>query len=82
MDELTPRDRELLDFEHGWWTRAGNKEQRIWQALGISPTDYYKQLNTVIDSKAALGEFPLLVKRLRRLRFERRRAQIEANGWG
>lgn len=70
---LTRRDREILTFERQWWRYAGAKEQAIRELFDMSSTRYYQVLNALIDTPAALGADPLLVKRLRRLRASRQR---------
>jgi len=75
---LTDRDREILDFEQSWWTRPEKKAVAIRQRFGISPTQYYRQLGELLDDGGALESFPLLVRRLRRRRTERRRGRYES----
>lgn len=74
-DELTDRDRRILDFEHHWWKYAAVKEQAVRELFGMSATSYYQALNTIIDSPAALAHNPMLVKRLRRMRTSRQQAR-------
>ena len=76
--ELSVRDAEILDFERTWWRSPGAKEQTIRERIDMSPTRYYQVLNALIDNPAALASDPLLVKRLRRLRDERRRNRSAA----
>jgi hypothetical protein len=76
--ELSDRDAEILDFERTWWRSPGAKEQTIRERFDMSPTRYYQVLNALIDNPAALASDPLLVKRLRRLRDERRRNRSAA----
>lgn len=78
-DGLDPRDRELLDFERGWWREDGPKSLRIRARLGCSPTRYYERLAALLDDPAASAYDPLTVKRLRRLRDQRRRARYEGH---
>lgn len=73
--ELSEREEAMLDFEDSWFTAAVPKEQAIMEHFGISATRYYQQLNTLIDTPAALTHKPLLVKRLRRLRQSRQAAR-------
>lgn len=73
VDGLSRRDREILTFERQWWKYAGAKEQAIRELFDMSATRYYQILNALIDTPAALGADPLLVKRLRRLRASRQR---------
>lgn len=72
---LSDRDRRLLQFEQGWWLHPGAKEEAIRAEFGISSTRYYQILNRLIDSEAALIADPMLVRRLRRLREQRRAAR-------
>jgi hypothetical protein len=74
---LTERDRKILDFEESWWTRPEKKASAIRTRFGISPTQYYRQLGDLVDSAPALEDFPLLVRRLRKRRIERRRGRYE-----
>lgn len=74
-NELSDRDREILNFERHWWRYAGAKEQAIRDQFGMSGTRYYQVLNALIDRPEALAYDPLLVKRLRRLRSSRQRAR-------
>ncbi len=76
--ELSERDAAILEFERHWWKAPGAKEQSIRELFGMSPTRYYQALNALIDTQAALAADPLLVKRLRRLRAERRRHRSAA----
>ena len=71
--ELSARDAEILAFERQWWKFAGAKEQAIRDKFQMSATRYYQVLNALIDKPEALAQDPLLVKRLRRLRFTRQR---------
>ncbi|MFD0657679.1 DUF3263 domain-containing protein [Thermocatellispora tengchongensis] len=70
---MTGRDRDLLAFERQWWRHAGAKEQAIRETFGISATRYYQLLGELIDRPEALAHDPMLVKRLRRMRADRRR---------
>lgn len=68
---LTDRDRELLDFTQRAPRAAGAKEEAIRKELGMSPVRYYRRLNILLDYAPAMQEYPLLVKRLRRVRNRR-----------
>lgn len=73
---LTSRDRAILDFERGWWTRPGTKETAIRNELGVSGTRYYELLHTLVDDPAAYEYDPLTVARLRRDHERRRRERV------
>jgi hypothetical protein len=69
---LSDRERALLDLETGWWRHAGDKETAIAETLGCPVGDYYAELNRLIDRPEAEEAYPLVVRRLRRLRTRRR----------
>lgn len=76
-NELTARDRAIIDFERTWWQREGAKEAAIKETLGLSATRYYELLQHLCDSAAARAYDPLVILRLRRQRDRRRRARFE-----
>jgi hypothetical protein len=75
MDELSAHQRDILDFEAGTFGGAGSKEQAIRGRFGLGATNYYQQLNALLDSEAALAHNPVLVNRLRRLRARNQRSR-------
>ena len=80
---LSDRDRAILDFERSWWTNGtGPKERAIREALGLSAARYYAVLNDLLDSSAAMDYDPLVIRRRRRNRDERRRARFEGRSAG
>lgn len=72
MTELTEHETALLDLERSWWKYPAAKEDAVLAQFGVSMTRYYQQLNALIDRPEALEHDPLTVKRLRRLRDQRR----------
>lgn len=66
------RDRAILNFEREWWQHPGAKEDAIRQTFGLSPARYYQVLGKLMDSEAALAYDPMLIKRLQRVRDDRR----------
>ena len=80
---LTDRERAILDFERGWWVAAdGSKELAIRDALDLSAGRYYELLNLLLDVPAAMDYDPLVIRRRRRMRDERRRARFEGRSAG
>ena len=70
---LTVRECMVLDFEgRSWWRYQGAKVTAIRTELGYGDTAYYRVLNALIDRPEALAYAPMTVKRLRRLRDQRR----------
>jgi hypothetical protein len=53
------------------------KSAGIREHLHLSPTRYYRLLNALLDDPDALAFDPLVVRRLRRTRLQRRRARFE-----
>lgn len=74
---LTEREAAILDFERSWWQQDGSKEAAIRDQFELSATRYYRLLNQLLDSAEALDYDPLVVRRLRRLRSNRRRVRYE-----
>ena len=73
---LSTQDQAILDLEQGWWQQPGAKAEVIRARIGISPTRYYARLRELLDEPDALEYDPLTVKRLRRIRDERRRVRV------
>jgi len=73
--QLSPTDRSILDFERDWWQSPGPKGEAIRTRVGMSPSAYYRRLDALIDRADVLDLDPLLVRRLRRARADRRRRQ-------
>ena len=76
MDDLTQKERDILDFERSWWKHAGVKEQAIKERFEMSATKYYQLLNEILEKPAALAYDPILTKRLKRLRVYRQRQRV------
>ena len=74
---LSERDAAILDLERTAWTLPGRKEDLVRERLGLAPTTYRKFLTGLLDDPEALAYDPLVVRRLRRARDERRRARYE-----
>jgi hypothetical protein len=72
---LTDQQEAMLDMEKSWYRYAGRKDTVIRERFGISSTRYYQVLNDLIDDPEVLAEEPQLVRRLQRLREQRRRAR-------
>ena len=77
--ELSESDKAILDCERSWWTEPGPKEAEVRDRFDLSGTSYYRILNELLASPAALAYDPLVVRRLRRLRDRRRRARFEGS---
>lgn len=74
---LAEQDRQILEFERGWWRHGGAKESAISEIFGMNATRYYQRLNVLIDTPQALAADPMLVKRLRRMRSARQHARTQ-----
>lgn len=69
---LCERDRAVLDLERTWWLEAGTKSQVVKGRLGLSLSRYNQLLGKLLASKDAEDYDPLLVRRLRRAKLQRR----------
>jgi hypothetical protein len=69
---LTEMQHEVLDFEQGRWRFLGAKEAAVRDRWDISLTRYNQILNDLLDNPDAYVVNPPLIKRLRRLREQRR----------
>ena len=69
---LTDRELAVLDFERTPWEIAGSKESATRERFGISPSRYYQIRDSLLDRAEALEYDPLLVRRLRKSRIQRR----------
>ena len=69
---LCERDRAVLDVERTWWQEGGTKSQVVKGRLGISLSHYNQLLGRLVASKDAEHYDPLLVRRLRRAKLQRR----------
>jgi hypothetical protein len=78
---LNGSDRAILDFEQGWWLAPGPKSAAIRSELSMSPSTYYRRLAALVDRPEAAEADPLLVRRLRRARADRRRTRHVGPQW-
>ena len=74
--QLSQRDRAILDFEQSWWKSATPRDQAVREQFQLTESEYAEVLNQLIASEAALLAEPLLIRRLRRLRDRRRQQHI------
>jgi Protein of unknown function (DUF3263) len=73
---LDERSRRLLDFERECWKLEIPKERAIRETFGFSAARYHQLLSRVLDRPEALAYDPMLVRRLLRVRDERRRRRV------
>ena len=74
---LTERQRAIITFERSWWNEEEARDTVIRARFACSSEDYYRELNELLDSPAALSFDPLVVRRLQRQRERRRRARLD-----
>lgn len=79
MPSLTDVQRAILDFERQWWRYTGGKAIEIEHRLAMTPVEYFRELNALIDLPEALEYDPTLVRRLQRARVLRRRRRSTAS---
>lgn len=78
---LSGTDLLILEFERAWWQMPGPKGAAIRRELAMSPSSYYRRLGALIDDPDVAAADPLLVKRLRRARADRRRTRYIGPQW-
>jgi hypothetical protein len=71
---LSQRDVRVLEFESAWWHYPEPKDRAIREYVGMSATRYYQALRRLVDDDDAAKEYPLVIRRLRKMRRERREA--------
>ncbi len=71
---LSDKDIRILDFETSWWHFPEPKDRAIREYLGMSSTRYYQALRRLVDDEDAELAYPLVIKRLRRMKKERKDA--------
>jgi hypothetical protein len=76
-DELTDRQRDVLDFERTWWQFDQSRDELIRARFGCAPDEYDAELEDVLEHPGALRHDPLVVRRFQRRRLRRRRTLIE-----
>ena len=74
--DLDERSKAILDFERQAWALTVPKHRAIRERFGFSAARYHQLLNRIVDMPEALAYDPRLVRRLRRLREERRRKRF------
>lgn len=72
---LTAHDRAVLEFERITWNYLGAKEGEVRERFDMDPVAYFQRLTRLIELPAAEAYDPQTVRRLRRLRDERKGAR-------
>jgi hypothetical protein len=76
-NELTARERALIDFEREWWQLDARKDAGIRARFDISSSSYYRALRRLMDRAEAMQYDSLTIARLRKRREQARRGRIE-----
>jgi len=71
---LSNKDIRVLEFENSWWHYPEPKDRAIREYVGMSSTRYYQALRRLVDDETAADSYPLVVRRLRRMKKERQEA--------
>lgn len=65
-----------LQLEGARFKYAGVKETKVRELFGETPTRYYQRLDALLKRPEAMAAYPLTVRRLERLRDQRRGARV------
>ena len=71
---LSQRDVKVLEFESAWWHYPEPKDRAIREYVGMSATRYYQALRRLVDDDEAAKQYPLVIRRLRKIRRDRQEA--------
>jgi hypothetical protein len=77
IEQLTERQRDMLDFERTWWQFDEPRDELIRARFGCSADEYYAELNQVLEMPGAAAHDPLVVRRFHRRRLRRRRSLMD-----
>lgn len=75
MTQLSVRDQMTLRLAAASYRYPAVREADALEQLGMSAPIFWRHVNTLLDSPAALAALPREVNRLRRIRDARRRAR-------
>ncbi|MCP4305126.1 MAG: DUF3263 domain-containing protein [bacterium] len=71
---LSNKDIRVLEFENSWWHYPEPKDRAIREYVGMSSTRYYQALRRLVEDETAADLYPLVVRRLCRMKRERQEA--------
>ena len=71
---LSSKDIRVLEFENSWWHYPEPKDRAVREYVGMSSTRYYQVLRRLVEDDSAAVAYPLVVRRLRRMKKERQEA--------
>lgn len=71
---LSEKDIRILDFEASWWHFPEPKDRAIRDYLGMSSSRYYQALRRLVDDGEAARQYPLVIRRLRKMKEDRKKA--------
>ena len=76
-NELSARERALIDFEREWWKLDTRKDAGVRARFDISASSYYRALQGLLDRPEAIRYDSMTILRLRKRREQARRGRIE-----
>lgn len=78
--ELTERQQQMLRMAGSSYKRQGTRESDIQYLFTLTPTAFYQQVNSLIDTEHDDAWNPMLVRRLRALRGSEGRPRVRRLG--
>jgi hypothetical protein len=73
---LCERERVVLEIERGWWLEGQSKTEIVRSRLSVSLSRYNQILGELVNRQDAEQYDPLVVRRTRRAKQDRRRASM------
>ena len=64
MEELTDRERAMLDFCRRWWRARGRQNAAIRAEFGTSPTRFWQEVRTLATRESAIAYAPDVCRRV------------------
>ncbi|MCX6396595.1 MAG: DUF3263 domain-containing protein [Propionibacteriales bacterium] len=78
MNDLTPRDREIIDFERSWRTHVGRRPEAILETFGVTVATYNAWRRATIEKPEAMKYAPAVVARLRHQKWRKKAGDPES----
>lgn len=66
--DLTPLEHDIIAFAQQWFFTQGRPPGRIQDTFGLAPVEFWRRTWALVDDPRALNAYPMVIRRLRRVR--------------